>query len=264
MHPVLFYFGAFRIYSYGVLIAIGGVASVFFWKSRRIRMGLDSEDDLWLLVNVLLISGFAGGRLLYLFEDVGVRSPAFWTSVFSIDSGFAVMGAFVAVLASIYFFCRWKNIPFFQITDYLCLAAPFWQFFGRLGCFMAGCCFGLPVAYPWPWAVTFRDPRSLVNPLFLGRPIHPTQLYEAFGDLAIGLALYFGVIDRVERGELPRGTICAAYLAAYAVLRFMIEFYRGDVTMLPIGITVAQAFCLGLLTLSTGIFLAIRKKNRRT
>jgi len=261
MHPVLLHFGQIRIYTYGVMIAVGGLFSVLFWRRRWAKMGLASEEDLWLLINVLIVSGFVGGRLLDQFEDVGIHNSNFWKAAFSLSEGFAVMGAFCAVIAAVYGFSRWKKISFFRLADYLCLAAPFWQFFGRWGCFAAGCCFGLPMEHPWPWGVTFTNPLAQVNPLFLGRLIHPTQLYEAFGDLAIGLFLYFLVIGRIEKEELPRGMVCVIYLASYAVLRFMIEFYRGDVTMLPIGLTVAQAFCLGLLALSGGIFAVIRRKT---
>ncbi|MDE1976173.1 MAG: prolipoprotein diacylglyceryl transferase [Elusimicrobia bacterium] len=261
MHPVLLQFGQFRLFTYGVMIAVGGVFSVFFWRRRWAKMGLACEEDLWLLVNILIVSAFLGGRILDQFEDVGIHNPNFWKDAFAFGQGFAVMGAFVAVLLAVYGFCRWKKIPFLNLADYLCLGVPFWQFFGRWGCFAAGCCYGLPMSRPWPWGVTFTNPLSQINPLFLGRLVHPTQLYEAFGDLAIGLALYFFVIGRVEKKELPRGSVCAIYLASYGVLRFMIEFYRGDVTMLPIGITVAQAFCLGLLALSGGIFLSIRRKS---
>ncbi len=68
MHPILLSLGHFRIYSYGALIALGGVFATIFWLKHWKPMGLKKEDDVWILVNTLIISGFLGGRILYVFQ----------------------------------------------------------------------------------------------------------------------------------------------------------------------------------------------------
>lgn len=260
MHPILFELGRWRIFTYGVLIALGGVLSSLFWMRRRSAMGLAKDDDVWLLINGVLLGGFLGGRVLFLFEYVAPFSREFWLTAFSFNRGFSVMGAFVGVIGGVWLCCRRLNVPFLRVLDYVCLAAPFWHFFGRLGCYAAGCCFGRPAGGGLPWAVAFTDPRSLVPPELLGVPLHPAQLYEGFADLLLSALLYLLVLSRVERGSLPRGSVCVAYLASYAVLRFLTEYYRGDVVGLPIlGLTAAQGASILLFLFAAGIAWAIRR-----
>lgn len=247
MHPVLLQLGRFRLFSYGFLIAIGGVVTVRFWLSRRAKMGLKSDEELWLLVNAILIGGFVGGRLLYVLEYVRFSSAGFWTSLFAVNEGFSVLGAFGTVMLGVYLCCRRAKAPFLRVWDYVCLGAPLWHAFGRVGCFLAGCCYGKPAA-GLPWAVTFTDPRAMVEPRLLGVPLHPTQLYEAAGNLAIFAGLLLIVLPRLESGRLRPGTLAAAYFAAYAVLRFALEFLRADSVPTPFfGLTAGQELCLALL-----------------
>lgn len=261
MHPVLIEIGRFRLYTFGVLIAAGGVLSSAFWLARREKMGLKREQDLWLLINAILFGGFIGGRLLYLFEYTRPFGSEFWGTAFSFSQGFSVMGAFIGVAGGVYWASRRLKADFLKVLDYVCQAAPFWHFFGRLGCFAAGCCYGRPPRGNLPWAVTFTDPRSLVAPELLGRALHPAQLYEGFGDLGIAMILYFLVLPRIEDGRLRCGTLAAAYFACYAVLRFATEYFRGDIVFLPFpGLTAAQAFSLALFACAAAMTIAVYRK----
>lgn len=254
MHPVLLQIGAFRVYSYGVLIALGGVLSVRFWLKRREKMGIRKEDDFWLLVNVLLVGGFVGGRVAYLFEYTRPFSADFWDAAVSLSRGFSVMGAFFGVVGALWWFSRRVGAPLSRLLDYICVAAPVWHAFGRLGCFMAGCCFGKPTDLPW--GVTFTDPHSLVDASLLGRAVHPTQLYEAVGDLLIAAGLYSLVLPAVEKRRQPSGTVAVAYFVSYSLLRFVVEFYRGDtVDTALFGLTAAQVISLVLIFGSIGMYL---------
>ena len=259
MHPILFQLGPLGVYSYGASIALGGVLSCLFWRPRRERMGLRSEDDFWLLVNVLLFSAFIGGRLLFLAEYTRPFSREFWTSLVSLSRGFSIMGAFLGVTTGLWWLSRRLATPLPRLLDYVCVPMPLWHAFGRLGCFMAGCCFGRPSDLSW--AVTFRDPRSMVAPALLGRPLHPAQLYEAVGDLLIAGVLYYWVLPAVERSRQPRGTVVAAYFLAYATLRFITEFFRGDVVRMPgLGMTAAQGLSVLMALAAIGIYLYVRRR----
>jgi phosphatidylglycerol:prolipoprotein diacylglycerol transferase len=96
------------------------------------------------------------------------------------------------------------------------------QTIGRIGCFMAGCCYGR--SCDRPWAVTFTDPRAYeLTGVPLGTPLHPAQLYHAAADaLILGVTLFM-----MPRRRTP-GQVFWVYVLAYAALRFVVEFFRGD------------------------------------
>ena len=259
MHPVFLAVGGLRVFSYGVLIALGGALSCLIWNSKREKMGLRSEDDFWLLVNVILFGGFLGGRALYVVEYVPFQFSEVWAAAFSLSRGFSVLGAFAGVVTGVWLLARRRGIPFLRLLDYVSLVAPFWHIFGRLGCFAAGCCFGRPTAVAW--AVRFTDPSCLVDKALLGVPLHPTQLYEASGDVVIFLALWRFVAPGLESGRLGFGTLSGLYFAAYGLLRFGVEFLRGDTVGGFLGLTGGQLLCLGLF--AAGASLAAWA-NRRT
>jgi phosphatidylglycerol:prolipoprotein diacylglycerol transferase len=245
VHPLLFAYGPFHLYGYGAMIVLGGVLSLGWLRARAARAGLKTDDDFWMLVNAILLGGFLGGRLLYLFVYVRPFSPEFWRAAFSGSNGFSVLGAFAGVPLCVWAFCRWRGVPAARLFDHLGVVAPFWHVFGRFGCFLAGCCHGRPTDVPW--AVVFRDPRSLVRPEWLGVPLHPAQLYEAFGNALIALLLY-RLLLKTERSR--PGLVAAAYLAAYGAERFFLEFYRGDTVPFALGLTAGQA--LGLCLIAAG------------
>lgn len=257
MRPILFSIGRLRIYSYGALIALGGVFSTIFWLKHWKKMGLRQEEDVWLLINTILISGFLGGRLLYVFQYDPLFGRVFWRDIFSLNRGFCVMGAIISVFLGIFLYAHFLRLKFLRTLDYVCQAAPLWHFFGRLGCFSAGCCYGLPTQKPW--GVVFTNPQSLVAPEFLGIPIHPTQLYEAFGELSIFFLLYFFLLKRLEAGKIQAGVLSAAYLAGYGILRYILEFYRGDALWISgFPMTQDQAFCLVQIAVAAIIFWRAR------
>ncbi len=92
---------------------------------------------------------------------------------------------------------------------------------GRIGCFLAGCCYGKPTTLPW--GVRFTDPHALVAPELLNVPLHPTQLYEAGFNF-----LFFLLLHYVSQKPHKDGKILVLYVWCYALMRFGIEFLRGD------------------------------------
>ena len=249
-----------RLYSYGLLIALGGVASARFWWTRRARMGLRREDDFWRLLNAVLLGGFLGGRVLFLFEYTRPFSADFWRAAVSFSEGFSVLGAFVGVVAAVWWAARKAKAPLWPLLDYVCAAAPLWHAFGRLGCFMAGCCYGRPTDEPW--GVAFRDPASLIEPSLRGVPVHPTQLYEAAPDAVLAALLILVVLPKIEKGRQPAGTAAACYFLGYAAIRFVTEFFRGDVIPVAgLGLTAAQGLCVVMALAAIGIYLRISRRQ---
>jgi phosphatidylglycerol---prolipoprotein diacylglyceryl transferase len=257
VRPILFSLGPWNVASYGVLIALGGTLSACLWYNRRRQMGIKNDDDFWILANVVILGVFFGAHLLYVFQYHPPFSGSFWKALIRLDRGFVFFGSVIGAGLGLVWFSRHTKIPLLRVLDYIFLTAPIGHGFGRLGCFMAGCCHG--VQCDLPWAVTFVDPQSGVAPRLLGVPLHPTQLYEFLGEVVIFSTLFFLILPRVERGKWKRGTVCAAYLALYGLLRFGVEFWRGDTTPWILGLTSAQGVSLGLIAAGAALLALPRK-----
>jgi len=242
MYPVLLALGPFKLYGYGAAITLGGVVSAGLLWRRRERMGLPSEESFFALINLAVLSGFLGGKILFLIQYG-------WTD-FSIMSGYSAFGGFVSVPLCVWLFARWKKIPFLKLADYMFLGACMGHIFGRIGCFLAGCCYGERTELPW--GVTFRDPRSMVPPELLGVRLHPVQLYEAAGDLLVAVFLW-RLLLATEKGKYKPGLVAAAYFTAYAVLRSALELLRDDTLPFLGPVTQGQALGMGLVAASAAI-----------
>ena len=261
MYPVLLKIGVFQLRSYNVFIAAGGILSFYLLKTREKKMGLRGNEDFWLLVNTIIASGFIGARLMYMLLEVPFSSPSFWRILFGINTGFSVFGFVAAVWVGIYCYSRALKLDFVRLLDYVCVIIPLWQAFGRVGCWMNGCCFGRAPLHHLPWAVTFTDPDAALPREFLGVPLHPAQLYEAAGDGLLAAFLYAIILRGIERGRFYRGLVCAGYLAGYGMLRFVLEWFRGDTQPYWGSISVGQALALGMLMLSVMFFMVARRRG---
>jgi phosphatidylglycerol---prolipoprotein diacylglyceryl transferase len=128
--------------------------------------------------------------------------------------GLAYYGGFLFAVPVGLWYAKRHKLGVWRIAD---LTSPFIAlglFFGRMGCFLNGCCYGRECSLPW--AVRFPGLGNV--------PVHPTQLYEALGALAISATLYLGVRPR----KRAHGQVFAALLVLYGVLRFVLEFWRAD------------------------------------
>jgi phosphatidylglycerol:prolipoprotein diacylglycerol transferase len=216
MHPELFRIGSLEIHSYGVVVAIGFILGLIVAARRARSVGIPPEliGDLGVW---LIITGMLGAKLFYVilfwpefienWRGMGLRS---------LRTGFVFYGGFIAACLATIVFARRKRVNLWKLADVLAPSVALGHFFGRLGCVLNGCCYGR--ACDLPWAVTFP-----AAPAHAPVAVHPTQLYEAAGNLAIfaGLSMFF-----------PRrrfdGQVWWLYVAGYGALRFGIEFFRGD------------------------------------
>jgi phosphatidylglycerol:prolipoprotein diacylglycerol transferase len=126
---------------------------------------------------------------------------------------------------------------------------------GRVGCLMAGCCYGIPTTEPW--GITFTDPFAAANvgtPLNI--PLHPTQLYEAGAELIILVLLLL----TERKGKTFAGRTFWVYMLIYAVSRFVIEFYRGDERGVVMGFSTSQFISLILGPLSLIMLVVLSRR----
>jgi len=222
MHPILFDSGSFTLYSYGGLLAAAYLLGLQFALVRARSRGLDRQRvmdlGIWIIVSAL-----AGAKLLLLVTDFRHYTDNTRALLDLARSAGVFYGGLIGAVAVAFVYMRWHSMPLWTTTDVFAPGIALGHAVGRLGCLMAGCCFGRPTSVPW--AITFRNPAAALNSdTPLGVPLHPTQLYEAGAELAIlGALLWFE-----RKGRPFPGRTFWTYMLLYAVSRFVIEFYRGD------------------------------------
>lgn len=246
MYNDLFTIWGVTVHSYGVMIALGIFTALAIGVFRAGRSGLNREAVLDItLLGVL--AGFIGAKILYILVELPaiIRNPREILS----GSGFVVYGGIIGGVAAAVLYCRRKNFDFYRYLDLLIPSVALAQGFGRIGCFLAGCCYGCPTASRW--GVIF--PAGGIAPA--GIPLIPVQLISAGGDflLAAVLILY-------SKYAKKNGDVGAAYLMLYGIGRFLIEFLRNDVRGGVGFLTTSQFISLFILTGGVVLF----RINRRT
>lgn len=226
MHPLLFSLGHFTVASYGVLAALAYLTAILWLKSKRPRMDL-GEDEFWRLVYAVFFGALLGGKLLYLALEWHEHPGGPFSIIGSLRYGFVFYGGLIGGMLGGILAMRRARQDKLRVADYFATALPMGHWIGRLGCFMAGCCYGRPSSLPW--AVAFPEkPLTIIPPYLWGIPIHPTQLYESAYELALCLISVFFILPAIERGRLKSGTALWSYLLLYSAARFLNEFLRGD------------------------------------
>jgi len=219
MHPILFRIGSFEIHTYGFLIMIGATLGYFYMSHvANKELGIEKEKIQNLAILVIL-SAFIGGKLLFYLEDPTYYFDSWENLKRNFRTGFVFYGSllFAAPLTVWYF--KKEKWPLWPMMDRLAITACIIHGVGRIGCFTAGCCYGLPTDQPW--GVLFSDPISQAEPLNI--PLHPTQLYSSI----LILSILF-VLLQFKRHKRFEGQLFFIYILLYAAGRSIIEIFRGD------------------------------------
>lgn len=278
MHPLLF--EPLHIQWYPAMVLLGYFGGWLLARTRAKHAGIETRhiDNLVLLI---LITGLIGGRLaarLFYAPNISfIESFAVWRG-----GGMVFYGGFIAGALTVLVYARAMRLQIPKLLDTFAPGAVLGLAFGRIGCFMAGCCFGDICALPAQHAVL--DPQTayqvrtmpILSPAFVGvqfpkksdafeqhqklglleptstksLPVHAVQLYEALiaGLLAIWLH---------RRKALFDGEIAIRLLVGYSIARFALEFFRGDNKPLYLGMTISQV--TSLLLLAIAIWFSLRR-----
>lgn len=255
MHPILFEYGPIRIFTYGFLLALAFLSAIFIAGREARRLGLP-VSRFYDLCFYIVLAALVGSRILYVLLDL----PTFLShplKIFALwEGGLVFHGGVILALIVAFYYMRRHHLPWRPALDALAVGTPVGQFFGRMGCFMAGCCYGAPSNLPW--AVTFANPESLCP---LRVPLHPAQLYEAF--LALGV---FGVLYWFRTRKRYDGQLLLAYFSLAGLVRFVVEFfrspldYRGPVLWGWMPLTQFLALCLAVVSLGLMLWFGRRSQ----
>lgn len=239
-------FGHFVAY-YGLMIVTGILVSSAFVSIQMKRFGLDM-NDMVILASICGLCGMVGAKILYLivsYKDIDfsrLRDFSYLAAVMS--GGFVYLGGVVCVIPAL-FFCEKKlkiSIQPYIQSGIGCL--PIGHAFGRIGCFLVGCCYG----HPYTGFPSVIYTKSLYAPN--GIPLFPVQLIEALVEFLIGVCLM------VFSSKLKGFTAAFLYLSAYSISRFFLEFFRYDEARGSIvGISTSQFLCIILFFSSISLFI---------
>ncbi|MGE0460214.1 MAG: prolipoprotein diacylglyceryl transferase [Vicinamibacterales bacterium] len=222
MHPILFSLGPITIYSYGVLLAAAYMLGLGMAVRRARAVGLDGNRVLDLGIWVI-IAALVGAKALLFVVDFGHFTSSWEEFTTLLRSGGVFYGGLIAAVVVCIYQLRKHRLPLWQSGDLFAPGIALGYMVGRMGCLLAGCCYGRPTDVAW--AITFTDPAANLNvgtPLNV--PLHPTQAYESIA----GLVIFVALLAFEKRGRTFPGRTFWMFVLLYSVSRFIIEFYRGD------------------------------------
>jgi phosphatidylglycerol---prolipoprotein diacylglyceryl transferase len=249
--PIAFKIGGLTIHWYGVLVALGFLIGLWLASRRGLRDGIAPEKIMdigpWLIVGTII-----GARTLHVisyWDEEFAGKP--FTEIFMVQKGGLVYygGLIGATLAGIIYLV-WKKLPVWKFGDALAPSIAFGYVLGRIGCLMNGCCYGRPCDLPW--AIRFPAEHSTRGAL-----VHPTQIYDSLLSL-----IFWGVLAWLYRRKRFDGQVFASYLIGYAILRSIVEFFRGDYTVHYLGGWATPAHLVSMAIFAAGITLIWRLPRR--
>lgn len=251
MRLILFSLFGFNIYSYGFMIGIGIIIGVTILNSRANKRGYD-ENNIFNLTVLTIISGVLGGKLLFIITNLGsfIENPI--SVITDFGYGFVIYGAIISGMLAIILYSKYKSWSLLDILDLAVPSVAIAQGFGRIGCFLAGCCYGAETT--GPLYVIFPEGSLAVPHVHL----YPTQIYSSIFDFILGIFLIL-----YSRKTKECGKVFSLYLICYSVGRFFIEFLRNDIRG-NIGILSTSQF-ISIFTLILGITIYIysMRKNKK-
>ncbi|TAL26025.1 MAG: prolipoprotein diacylglyceryl transferase [Nitrospirae bacterium] len=255
MHPVLIKIGPLTIHTYGVMIAAGFILGLAL-AVRQARKQLIPAEKIVDLGFYMLLAAIIGSRLFFIIVNAGyyLKHPL---DIFKIwEGGLVFYGGVILAIPTAIWFVKKKGLDLWETADIFAPSLAIAHAIGRLGCISAGCCHGRE-AHDLPWAITFSDPECLAP---TGIPLHPTQLYESAGEF-----LNFLILLILRRRQSFKGQLFWTYLLIYSIVRFTVEFFRGDEArgFLIGNISVSQGISILLFLVAVAGLIILRKKAKQ-
>lgn len=218
MYPVIAHiYGPIAIHSYGVMIAVGLMLCIWLINNNPLRKELITEAQFSSFLLVEIGAAIIGGKLFYLLIEW--HSYNSWLDFFAWwEGGFSILGSTIVATFTAALYLKYYAIPLLPTLDLIARYAPLLQVFGRIGCFLAGCCYGKPTNL-W-YGVIYTNYESLA-PLFIS--LQPTQIYSSL----IYCMIFIFLWTMSSRLTKP-GCLAMLYLILAGLERFLLDFLRAD------------------------------------
>jgi len=270
MHPYLNFLGR-ELPFFGIMVLLGvGAGSLIIYLNCKANR-FDSTDPM--LTACIAFAGAVVGAMLLkpLINIIGVIIN--WEKYAQIPIGeflawffseTVFYGGLLGGIAGAYIFCKYFKIPFLKMADILAPAIPVGHAFGRIGCLLGGCCYGIETSASHPFAIVYPERidgfAQFTAPA--GIPLIAIPVIEASGNLLIAMIVF--IFSKINPKESLPGQCIALYLVLYGIQRFILEFYRGDLVRgIYNGISTSQIISIGIVIFAIGIFSFGRIKKRQ-
>lgn len=258
MHPEIAHWGVIHVRSYGLMLAVAFLFGTWISLREARRLRLD-EDRVVNVILLALVAGVLGARMLYVLEHVSEFRRE-WGSVLALWQGGltlyggVVAGAFAGLVAA-----RRQRLPMWVVADALTPALAIGTMFGRVGCFLNGCCYGRPTTLPW--GVHF-PPDSFAGLEFGNSAVHPSQLYFA----GLGLVLFVLVYALRRRVTVP-GMLFWLFLLLFSLGRVPLDFTRayesGSELLSVAGVAITESQLTSLMLALFSALMMLRLSRER-
>ncbi len=265
MWPVLFQIPntPIRIFSFGTMMILALWSAIWLGTRRARQEKIDPE----LIADMafwVIIFGLIGARLFYVGRYWGQDDLRTFGDIFAIwRGGIVLYGSIIGGAIGFLLYRRLRPLPFLPVVDVIAPSLAIGIAFGRIGCFLNGCCYGDRCSLPW--AVTFPQ-KSIVwsdhaskgwisETTARSLPVHPTQLYSAFdGFLLVALLCAYYPLRKRD------GEVMALLMVTYPITRFLIEIIRGDEGVFLLGMTTSEAISVGIFAAGLAFWAYLLRK----
>jgi len=249
INPVLFDFGAIKIYYYSLVYVLGILFLYYFFrhlvKEKKLELNLDDIDDFIVYLTLgIIIGGRLGEFLFYNFKEL------FTLEFFKIwHGGMSFHGSLIGMMLVVYLFAKKKKISFYKVADYIVIPGAFFLFLGRIANFINGELVGTKSNLPF--CISYKNYDGCR---------HPSQIYEALKNLFIFFVLFFVYTKK----KFKEGFLFWMFITLYGLLRFLTNFFRDDIRYF--GLSTGQylsliMFFIGIYFLLNNFFLSKKQDN---
>jgi len=254
MLPDLLTIGPVTLHSYGLMLAVAFLAGMAVVERLAGPLGLN-RDRILDCALVIMAAAIVGSRAFYVLSHLDDYRLNWWSILAVWEGGLTFYGGVLLAVPAAVLFMRRHRLPVWTMADLIAPAFALGVGFGRLGCFLNGCCYGKPSSLPW--AVRFPSHGAAGA---VGCAVQPTQLYEAL----FGFAMFALLLALVRRRGFP-GFLFCLFIAAYATWRFLLDFLRfyEPSQFGPLGLTNNQWVSVALLAAALVTAVVLRKRTRR-
>ncbi|MBW1910351.1 MAG: prolipoprotein diacylglyceryl transferase [Deltaproteobacteria bacterium] len=254
MFPDLFSIGPLIIHTYGLFMAAGFFVGIIVTLKIGKLEGI-SPQQIMDMGFIIILSAIVGSRLLYVLLNITYYSHE-PVEIFKMwRGGLVFSGGIIGVIMAMFRYSERRNLSLWKIGDLWAPAAAVGQAIGRIGCFMAGCCYGKPTDLKW--GVVFTYPNSLAP---INISLHPTQIYSSI----LGFIIFF-ILLIIRSKKKFEGQVFLWFLILHSTARLAIERFRGDDRgmLLNSNMSITQFVTIFILIASVVALMVLKSKGSK-